>query len=633
MCGIAGLLRVRIDAAALPTGVVEQMCEAIIHRGPDDHGVFAGDWAHIGMRRLAIIDVAGGHQPIATDDGQIQLVFNGEIYNFRELRAELIAAGCQFRTDSDSEVLLQAYRAWGDDAVRRLRGMFAFCIVDLARNRCLLARDRIGKKPLYFTELQNGQLAFGSELKSLHRVPGFDDTINQQAVRDFFAFGYVPAPASIYRQVYKLPPSHLMVIENQRLSIREYASIAFDPKITASEATLKEQLAAQIEEAVKVRLVSDVPFGAFLSGGTDSSVVCALMARNLTNPLKTFTIGFNERAFDEMPDARRVAEHIGAEHHELVVTPDTVQLVQDLSWFFDEPFGDSSSIPTFVVSRLAAQHVKMVLSGDGGDELFAGYDRYQRYRDLIRLNKSTGGLAGPLLAGTAQFLGERHGNRFSRIAARLKQSFPDQYISGVALSTQDDLQLLFGDASPSQERLYAALREHFERDDIVEPMERVLYGDMRSYLVDDIMVKVDRATMANSLEARAPLLDQQLVDFAARLPFNTKLRHNTGKYLFKEIARDLLPADVMDKPKQGFAIPLNEWFRGDLRTLLMDSVSSRSFRGRGLFSQVGVEQLVNQHMAGTHERGELLWMLLSFELWAQRFGYSDDGSLNPAQAA
>lgn len=632
MCGIAGLISMRSDAAALPPGVVEQMCDAIIHRGPDDHGVYAGEWAHVGMRRLAIIDVAGGHQPIATDDGQVQLVFNGEIYNYRELRTELIAAGCQFRSDSDSEVLLQAYRVWGDAAVARLRGMFAFCVVDLARRRCLLARDRIGKKPLYFTELRNGQLAFGSELKSLHKVPGFDNTISQQSVRDFFTFGYVPAPASIYRQVHKLPPAHLMVIENQQLNIREYATISFGPKFTDDETTLKDRLAAEIEEAVKVRLVSDVPFGAFLSGGTDSSVVCALMAKNLTNPLKTFTIGFNERAFDEMPDARRVAEHIGAEHHELVVTPDAVQLAQDLSWFYDEPFGDSSSIPTFVVSRLAAQHVKMVLSGDGGDELFAGYDRYQRYRDLIRLNKRTGGLAGPLLAGTSQFLGKRHGNRFGRIAARLKQSFPDQYISGVALSTQGDLQLLFGD-SPTQGQLYGALRGHFERGDIVEPMERVLYGDMRSYLVDDILVKVDRATMANSLEARAPLLDQKLIDFAARLPFSTKLRGNTGKYLLKAIARDLLPADVMDKPKQGFAIPLNEWFRGELKPLLMDCISSQAFRGRGLFNLGGVDQLVSEHMAGTHERGELLWMLLSFELWAQRFGYSDELQASVAGAA
>ncbi|MGH1359597.1 MAG: asparagine synthase (glutamine-hydrolyzing) [Burkholderiaceae bacterium] len=620
MCGIVGLIALRDDAPAPAPGVVQAMCDTIVHRGPDDQGVYSGQRAHIGMRRLAIIDVPGGHQPMASDDQRVQLVFNGEIYNFRELRAELIKLGHRFHSDSDSEVVLQAYRAWGDEAVARLRGMFALCIVDHDRNRTLLARDRIGKKPLYFSALSNGQFAFASELKALHQVPGFDKTLNHTAMRDYFTYGYVPAPASIYSNTSKLPPAHLMVLENQRVIVSDYGSIDFGPKFTEDEPTLQAMLAAEIEEAVKVRLVSDVPFGAFLSGGTDSSVVCALMARNLSQPLKTFTIGFNERRFDEMPDARRVAEHIGAEHHELVVSPDAVQLAQDLSWFYDEPFGDSSSIPTFVVSRLAAQHVKMVLSGDGGDELFAGYSRYQHYRQLSRLNKNTLGLAGPLLAGASHFLGKTRGNRFQRIANRLRQDFPDQYLSGVALSTRDDLQLLFGE-QPSADQLFGSLRGHFSRHDIAEPLERVLYGDMRSYLVDDILVKVDRATMANSLEARAPLLDQKLIKFSARLPFDTKLRGNTGKYLFKQIARTLLPAEVMDKPKQGFAIPLDDWFRGELKPLLLDTFASAGFRQRGLFNQAGVQTLVNQHMAGTHQRGEMLWLLLGFELWAQRFGY------------
>lgn len=624
MCGIVGLVALRNDSPPPPPGVVQAMCKTIVHRGPDDEGIYAGQRAHIGMRRLAIIDVAGGHQPIATDNARLQLVFNGEIYNFRELRQELIKLGCQFKTDSDSEVVLQAYRVWGDDAVSRLRGMFALCIVDLERNRTLLARDRIGKKPLYFSQLANGQVAFASELKALHQVPGYDKTLNHDAMRDYFTYGYVPAPASIYLNTHKLPPAHTLVLENQQMVVSEYGTIDFGPKFTDDEPTLKARLAAEIEEAVKVRLVSDVPFGAFLSGGTDSSVVCALMAKNLSQPLKTFTIGFNEREFDEMPDARRVAQYIGADHHELVVSPDAVQLAQDLSWFYDEPFGDSSSIPTFVVAKMAAQHVKMVLSGDGGDELFAGYSRYQDYQKLTQLNRKTLGLAGPLLSGAAQFLGQRHKNRFRRIADRLGQSYPDQYLSGVALSTQDDLQLLFGQPQEASQ-LFGSLRGHFERSDIAEPMEKVLYGDMRSYLVDDILVKVDRASMANSLEARAPLLDQNLIAFAARLPFDTKLRGNTGKYLFKEIARDLLPADVMDKPKQGFAIPLNEWFRGDLKPLLLDTFASQAFKTRGLFNQQGISSMVEQHMAGTHQRGEMLWSLLGFELWAQRFGYDTAG--------
>ena len=416
-----------------------------------------------------------------------------------------------------------------------------------------------------------------------------------------------------------------MVIEHGQAVVQEYAQINFGPKLTGSEADLKAQLAEQIEQAVKVRLVSDVPFGAFLSGGTDSSVVCALMARNLSQPLKTFTIGFNEREFNEMPDAARVAQHIGADHHELVVSPDAVTLTQQLSWFFDEPFGDSSSIPTFVVARLASEHVKMVLSGDGGDELFAGYDRYQRYRQLARLNERSFGMAGPLLDGASRVLSKRHASRLARIAARLGQSYPDQYLSGVALSNADDLQLLFGTQAGSH-GTYESLRGFFGRDDIAEPMEKILYGDMRSYLVDDILVKVDRATMANSLEARAPLLDQDLIAFAARLPFDLKLRGNTGKYLLKQIANDLLPADVLNKPKQGFAIPLDQWFRGELKPLLLDTLSSSAFRARGLFNLAGIDTMVDQHMAGTHQRGEMLWLLLGFELWAQRFGYTDAGA-------
>ncbi len=621
MCGIAGLIAIRSDAPSLPIGVVEAMCASIVHRGPDDQGVFRAPRAHIGMRRLAIIDIAGGHQPMASEDGRIHLVFNGEVYNFRELRAELSELGQAFHSDSDSEVVLQVYRHWGDAGFERLRGMFALAVVDLARDRVVLARDRIGKKPLYYAELANGHLAFGSEIKTLHEVPGFDARIDPQALRDYFVFGYVPAPASIHAGVRKLPPGHLLVIEQGRCEPREYGRIDFGPKWTDDEPTLQARLAAQIDEAVRVRLVSDVPFGAFLSGGIDSSVVCAYMARHLSQPLKTFTIGFDERAFDEMPDARRVASHLGAEHHELVVRPDAVQLAQELAWFYDEPFGDSSSIPTYLVSRLAASHVKMVLSGDGGDELLAGYGRYGRWQQLQRLQRSSLGLGGPALGLMASLLDEKNGEKFRRIAARLRQNFPDGYLSGVALSTPADLALIFGpDNVSARADPYASVRAHFLRADVPDAMDKILYGDMRSYLVDDILVKVDRASMANSLEARAPLLDQQLIAFAARLPAHLKRRGNEGKYLLKQIARTLLPAAVIDKPKQGFAIPLDDWFRGGLRPLLHDTLASRAARERGLFNQTGIDTLIGQHMAGTHSRGELLWLLLSFELWAQRFG-------------
>ena len=378
MCGIAGLIS--LDGRALPgPQTLDAMCRTIVHRGPDDQGTFHTDWAAIGMRRLSIIDVAGGHQPVTSAGGRIQLVFNGEIYNFRELRQTLEARGYVFQSHSDSECIAHAYAEYGTDCFAMLRGMFAIAIVDQDRRRLVLARDRIGKKPLYLGELSPGVLGFGSELKTLLAVPGWQPRISMDAVQDFFSLGYIPAPDTIFEGIGKLPPGHWMSIEPGQdggapnIVQTRYSHVDFLPKWTDDEDTLQERLFAELDDAVRVRLVSDVPFGAFLSGGLDSSVVCALMTRHLSQPLKTFSIGFDEAGFDELPDARRVAQHLGTEHHEMVVRPDAANLLETLVHHFDEPFGDSSAIPTFLVSQLAARHVKMVLSGDGGDELFAGY--------------------------------------------------------------------------------------------------------------------------------------------------------------------------------------------------------------------------------------------------------------------
>ena len=394
MCGIAGLIS--LDGRALPgPQTLDAMCRTIVHRGPDDQGTFHTDWAAIGMRRLSIIDVAGGHQPVTSAGGRIQLVFNGEIYNFRELRQTLEARGYVFQSHSDSECIAHAYAEYGTDCFAMLRGMFAIAIVDQDRRRLVLARDRIGKKPLYLGELSPGVLGFGSELKTLLAVPGWQPRISMDAVQDFFSLGYIPAPDTIFEGIGKLPPGHWMSIEPGQdggapnIVQTRYSHVDFLPKWTDNEDTLQERLFAELDDAVRVRLVSDVPFGAFLSGGLDSSVVCALMTRHLSQPLKTFSIGFDEAGFDELPDARRVAQHLGTEHHEMVVRPDAANLLETLVHHFDEPFGDSSAIPTFLVSQLAARHVKMVLSGDGGDELFAGYSRYRRYATLQRIRRAT----------------------------------------------------------------------------------------------------------------------------------------------------------------------------------------------------------------------------------------------------
>lgn len=627
MCGIAGVFAA---GGMLPFGggVVEAMCRQIVHRGPDDQGVYRDVSAQIGMRRLSIIDVGGGHQPIHNEDESIQVVFNGEIYNFRELRHELEAKGHRFYTNSDTECIVHAYEQYGDACFSHLRGMFAIAILDKARQRLVLGRDRLGKKPLYYTQLPGGVLAFASELKCLFEVPGFSPSISPRATLDYFVLGYVPAPASIYEGVHKLPPAHSLTVDGGRLGIQSYWQAQFGPKLQGDEATLKRQLLEELEEAVRVRLVSDVPFGAFLSGGLDSSVVAALMARNLSQPVKTFSIGFQEERFNELPAARAVARHIGAEHHEFVVEADAVEAMRDLVWYFDEPFGDSSALPTHLVSKMAAGHVKMVLSGDGGDELFAGYERYRKYQTLIELRQRSLGLAGVGLRALSAVLPGAPGVRLGRIGQRIGQDFPDDYLSGVAICNRADLALVL---KPELARLdpFASVRHHFLGGD-AQGMDRILRGDMATYLSDDIMVKVDRMTMANSLEARAPLLDHKLLEFAARLPQDMKLRGSTGKYLFKQVARDLLPAEVLDKPKQGFAIPVAHWLRNDLRERMTDTLTSASFRQRGPFDAAGVESCMARHLAGTHDHSELLWLLLTYESWARRFV---DRAQTPALAA
>ncbi len=624
MCGIAGVAAV--SARAVPSAaLVDAMCQTIRHRGPDDQGVHGDQFAQIGMRRLSIIDLSGGHQPIHNEDETIWLVFNGEIYNFKELRRELEACGHVFYTDSDGECIVHAYEQYGDECFAQLRGMFAIAILDRRHNRLVLARDRLGKKPLYYTRTKDDLLAFASELKALTIVPGFDPEISAAATREYFSLGYVPAPSTIYRNASKLPGAHYLVLERGQISVRRYWSLAFEDKWTDPESTLKERLHELLDEAVRIRLVSDVPFGAFLSGGIDSSVVTALMARHMTSPVKTFTIGFAESAFDETPDARRVAEHIGSEHHELMVTPDAVGLLEKLAWHFDEPFADSSAIPTFLVSQLAARHVKMVLSGDGGDEGFAGYERYRKFRQLNAIARSSLGLAKPALGILGAAVPGHLGVRLGRIGDRLGQPYPDRYISGVALTTPGDVNPLLADDLLALDPL-ERLRPLFMRADITSENEQILAGDMQSYLVDDVLVKVDRMSMANSLETRAPLLDHVLLEFCARLPFSLKDNGRTAKYLLKEVARDLLPVSCLQKRKQGFAIPLARWFRNEFKPLMSDLISDRRFRERGVFNAQRVELCYRSHLAGTQDFSELLWLVLTYEMWARQF--TDDSASN-----
>jgi asparagine synthase (glutamine-hydrolysing) len=629
MCGIAGIVAAPGAQLADPADV-RRMCAQIVHRGPDDEGIHFDGNACLGMRRLAIIDLPGGHQPIHNEDRSVWLVFNGEIYNYRELRRELEALGHRFYTRSDSEVIVHAYEEYGTGAFARLRGMFGIAIWDATRRRLLLARDRFGKKPLFYVRTAAGALAFGSELKTLTAIDGWRRELDGTAVREYLLSGYVPTPRAIFRDVAKLEPGSWLEFAQGRVTVQRYWTAAFGPKLGGSDEELTEQLAVRIEEAVRVRLVSDVPFGAFLSGGLDSGVVTAFMARNLTAPVRTFTIGFREARFDESAEARRVAEFLGTQHEELVVEPDAVALTERLAWHLDEPFGDSSAIPTYLVSELASRHVKMVLSGDGGDELFGGYARYRQFLQLDRLRRWSGGLAGPAARTAGGLLGGPVGRRIAAIGSRLCRPFPGSYLSGVCLTTPETAQQLLGadaaatvdggaSAAASVGPPYGSLEAAFAGEAGAALLDRVIAGDLATYLLDDILVKVDRMSMACSIEARSPLLDHELAEFALRLPCSAKLRRGTGKYLLRRVAAQLLPPDVLQRPKRGFAVPLAQWLRGPLAPMLRDVAGGARAAQRGVFCGAVVDRLIDEHLAGVADRSEPLWLVLQFELWARRF--------------
>ncbi|HEY2728749.1 MAG TPA: asparagine synthase (glutamine-hydrolyzing) [Polyangia bacterium] len=623
MCGIVGIVAAP-GGAAPEEAVGHAMNAAITHRGPDDEGLYCDGQAMIGMRRLSIIDLSGGRQPVHNEDGTIQAVFNGEIYNFRELRAELEARGHRFYTQSDTEVILHGYEEWGEDCFARLDGMFGIALWDTRTRTLVLARDRFGEKPLFYSHSsdsspEGGRLIFASELKSLLRVPGVRLDPAPEAVRAYVCFGYVPSPGSIFEGVHKLPPGHTLRFVDGQVSLRRYYQLELEPKHQLSEADAERELARLLDQAVASRLVADVPFGAFLSGGLDSSVVVALMSRHLSQPVRTFSIGFREAEYNELSDARRVSQHLGTEHRELVVEPDAVELLQHLVWYLDEPFADSSAVPTYLVAKLAREHVKMVLTGDAGDETFAGYDRYLRYLDLQRL-----GALKPAAAATAAAAGRlvpaERGYRLRAIAERLRQPFPDSYLSGVALTRASVADELLGDAVRSSAAdHYGGLAAVARGAKGLEALDQCVAIDFASYLPDDVLVKVDRMAMASSLEGRAPFLDHRVVEFGVRLPRDLRVRGHRGKYLLRKVAARWLPADVLDKPKQGFGIPLAKWFRGPLAGLAADVLGSRAFRERGLIRPAAAQRYLKDHLDGQADHGELLWLVLSLELWARRY--------------
>ncbi len=627
MCGIAGL--VDFDGPHAPESLVRAMCTAISHRGPDDEGVLAiprqasphEPRAILGNRRLSIIDVAGGHQPIGNEDGTIWVVQNGEIYNFQELRDRLEASGHRFATRSDTEILVHLYEEMGDDFVAELDGMFALALWDDRRKRLLLARDRFGKKPLLYAEA-GGRLSFGSEFQAILADPAIRRDIDYQALDEYLSFMSVPAPLTIYRQIRKLPPAHLLVRDAKRHhGSARYWSLGYQPKLQIDEEEAALEVRRLLTEAVRKRLVSEVPLGAFLSGGVDSSAVVAIMAGLIGDRVKTFSIGFDDPRFNELPHARRVAEMYGCDHHEFQVQPRAIDVVPTLVKHYGEPYADSSAIPSFYLAQLTRQHVTVALNGDGSDEVFGGYlwhlgsrlaERWQRVPAPLR------GIAERMASGLAPLSRNRRSPiaRFARFMSGAGRPRAARYRQWLSVFTPELKAELYASPPPRHADPIAAI---FSAAPSLDAVDAMLHADIEWYLPADLLVKVDIATMANSLEARSPFLDWRLTEFAARLPSSYKVKGNTSKYILKKAIAGLVPAANMHRPKLGFAVPVGPWLRGELKEMLADHILSSRFQSRGLFKPAVVQRLFDAHQRGAGDYAHHLWTLLMLELWFREF--------------
>lgn len=622
MCGICGIFEFDRQQP-VEESLLRRMSDAIRHRGPDDSGFYAAPGIGFGFRRLSIIDVAGGHQPIPNEDESIWVMLNGEIYNYPELHRDLVGRGHRFRTRSDTETIVHLYEEYGEDCFRRLRGMFAIALWDSRERKLLLARDRVGKKPLYYAAGRD-RIVFGSELKAILAAGNVPARIDPCALADYFSLGYVPAPKTIYRAARKLRPGHYLVASARGIREVQYWDLSFAEVENHSEAEWCERLRHELCEATRVRLMSEVPLGAFLSGGVDSSSIVAMMARALKRPATTCSIGFEEKNYDEASYAREVARWFGTDHHERTVRPDAVAVLDKLVWHYDEPFADSSAIPTYYVSRVAREHVTVALGGDGGDESFAGYRRY--YFDAFenRLRRHVPPAArrrifGPLGRWYPALAWAPRPFRARATLQSLARSPVEGYFNSISIFRPDEKSRLFTSEfcqALAGYRSIDVLREHYERCPTADLLSRIQYVDIKTYLPDDILAKVDRASMAVSLEVRAPLLDHHLMETAARIPSPLKLCGRTGKYIFKKALEPLLPAGVLCRPKQGFAVPLDRWFRGELRELAYEAIFSHD---DGILDAGFLKKIWHQHQQGRYDRAAHLWSVLMYRRWRERF--------------
>jgi asparagine synthase (glutamine-hydrolysing) len=632
LCGVVGIFDLK-ERKFPDVDLIVRMCDSLVHRGPDDEGYLFAPGIGLGHRRLAIIDPAGGEQPMYNEDGSVAVIFNGCIYNFREIKKTLEAAGHVFTTNCDTEVIVHAWEQWGADCVVQFQGMFAFAVWDSGEETLFLARDRLGKKPLYYAELASGRLVFGSELKALLVDPEIPREIDPCAIEEFFAYGYIPDPRTIYRNIAKLPPGHVLLARRgARPRIWRYWDLRFAPR-QRSEAQACEELLEHLHDAVSARLVSDVPLGAFLSGGVDSSAVVAAMSGMMSDPVNCFSVDFGVREFDETPYAREVARQFQASHDVDRVNPGELLSLDGVLATYDEPFGDSSAVPTFHVCAAARRHVTVALSGDGGDEQFAGYRRYrwhvaeERVRGLL-----PGGLGQSVFAMLARVYPELgwapRPLRAKHTLEELALSPADAYFHSVAVTSDQARRRLFSEhlrRDLQGHQASAVIGHHMAAADTDDALAQALYADMNTWLPGDILTKVDRASMANSLEVRSPFLDHRLVEWAATLPAGLKLHRGTGKYILKRALEPLLPKSILYRAKQGFSMPIADWFRGPLQARLRRLISSPPLLDSGCFVPRELERLIRDHEQGRHDHSAILWLALVFEAFL-------DGSRRPCEA-
>jgi len=625
MCGITGI--VRSDGARVDRDLLERMNGAIRHRGPDEDGFYLSDGVGLAMRRLAIIDLKSGQQPIHNADRTAWIVYNGEIYNYRELRKDLEGRGHRFYTDSDTEAIVHAYDEYGTDCPKYLRGMFALAIWDERNKSLFLARDRVGKKPLLYAQV-NGQLVFGSEFMALLQHPDVSRDVNYEAIHHYLSFLCVPEPLTAYRSISKLSPGHSLLWKNGEIKLERYWQIDFSKKISIDEEQAGEQVVDLLRDAVRVRLMSEVPLGAFLSGGIDSSAVVALMAQESSEKVKTFSIGFEEQDFSELHHARRVAEHVGTDHHEFIVKPDAMAILPTLVEHYGEPFADSSAIPSYYVSRETRKHVTVALNGDGGDECFAGYERYaamnvaQRYVKLLPAVIRNGvirNLAHALPQAQSRKNPIRKAQRFLDAASL---SPVQRYLRWISAFDEQAKLKLYSDDFRHEAAGFSTIgfiEPWFAKANGAGIVDASLLTDTMTYLPNDLLVKMDIASMAVSLEARSPFLDHHLMEFAASLPERLKLRGMTTKYLLKRVLKQFVPEENLTRAKMGFGVPIGHWFRGSMKTFLRDTLLSEKALSRGLFDRDKVRQIVDQHIGHKVDHDQRLWSLLMLELWFERF--------------